>query len=410
MPRPRALVCASLVLLLAGPAASEPRLVFGSGSGVAEIPFDLHNNHINVRGRLGDSDSLWIVIDSGASGASVSASRASALGLAVAHGGTARGAGGVVESGMVHGVTLRLPGLELTQLDMSSIPLDGVALQTGRPMDVILGHALLGRAVVEIDYAARVLRVFDPSRPAPDSASARVAPESATLPLAFRQNLPYVRASVELPGRSPIEGEFVLDTGAATAFSLADDFVQKHQALDAVPHTIRARMGGVGGMVENRVGRIDRLRLGPFALEKPVTVFRLPSPGRISAPGTAGNIGAEILRRFRVTFDYPRSRVTFAPNPALAEPFEADMSGLVTTVQPDSAHAMQVLWTQDDSPASEAGIVAGDVIEAVNGRAVADLGPSAFRDMLRRPDSVYVLTVRRGSERREVTIKTRRLI
>ena len=404
------LVSASLALLLAGPAAAETRLVFGSGSGVAEIPFELHNNHINVRGRLGDSDSLWIVIDSGASGATVSASQASALGLAVSHGGTAHGAGGTVESGMVHGVTLRLPGLELTQLDMSSIPLDGVGLQTGRPMDVILGRALLDRAVVEIDYAARVLRVFDPARPRADGSAGRTAPASATLPLEFRHGLPYVKATVELPGRPPVEGQFVLDTGAATAFTLGHEFVETQHALEAVPHTIRARMGGVGGMVENRVGRIDRLRLGRFALEKPVTVFRLPGAGRISAPGTAGNIGAEILRRFRVTFDYPKRRVTFAPNAAFSEPFEADMSGLVTTVQPDSARTLQVLWTQDDSPAAEAGIAAGDVIEAVNGMAAAGVGPTAIREMFRRPDSTYVLTVRRGSERREVTIRTRRLI
>jgi len=79
-------------------------------------------------------------------------------------------------------------------------------------------------------------------------------------------------------------------------------------------------------------------------------------------------------------------------------------------VQPDSARTMQVLWTQDDSPAAEAGIAAGDVIEAVNGRAAAGVGPTAIREMFRRPDSTYVLTVRRGSERREVTIRTRRLI
>ena len=403
------LLLAWLALLPPERAAAEARLVFGS-SGVAEFPFDLHNNHINVRGRIGDSDSLWIVLDSGASGASVSASRARSLGLAIQGGGTAQGAGGSVESGRVPNATIRLPGLELVGQDLSSIPLDGVALQTGRPMDVIVGHALLDRAVVEIDYAARKVRVFDPSRPRPDSPAGHAAPASVTLPLAFHQDLPYVKATVELPGRSPIEGQFVLDTGAATAFSLAAEFVQDHHALDAVPRTIRTRMGGVGGMTENRVGRIDRLRLGALTIEKPVTVFRLPSPGRISAPGTAGNIGAEILRRFRVTFDYPRHRVTFEPNAAFTEPYEADMSGLVTQVLPDSARALQVMWTQDGSPAAEAGIAAGDVIEAVDGHPVAELEPPAIREMFRRPDSTYTLTVRRGSERREVKLTTRRLI
>src|SRR5262249_37262484 len=162
---------------------------FASPDGVAEIPFELHNNHINVRGRLGDSDSLWIVLDSGASGASVSASRARALGLPVTRGGTANGAGGSVESGRVSHVTIRLPGRGRVGGALRSSPVAGAPAQTGRPMDVILGHALLARAVVEIAYTARRPRVMDPKR-------ATTRPQGTTLPLSFRQNLPYVQASV----------------------------------------------------------------------------------------------------------------------------------------------------------------------------------------------------------------------
>src|SRR5438094_5250988 len=120
MRRPLVLLCAWLALLPPERAAAEARLVFGSSDGVAEFPFELHNNHINVRGRIGDSDSLWIVLDSGASGASVSASRAKSLGLAIQGGGTAQGAGGSVESGRVPNATIRLPGLELLGQDLSS--------------------------------------------------------------------------------------------------------------------------------------------------------------------------------------------------------------------------------------------------------------------------------------------------
>src|ERR1041385_185318 len=100
MRRPLA-VLAFVALLPGGPAAADPRLVFSLPSGVAEIPFQLFGNHIYVRGRVGDSDSLWIVFDTGASTASISDSKAKALGLAIAPGGTSRGAGGTVESGIV---------------------------------------------------------------------------------------------------------------------------------------------------------------------------------------------------------------------------------------------------------------------------------------------------------------------
>ena len=394
----------ALITLLPAPrAAAEPRLVFGSTAGVAEIPFQLYGNHIYVRGRVGDSDSLWIVLDTGASAASISATKAKSLGLRIESGGTAHGAGGVVEAGVVRGASIRMPGLELVDQPMSSLPLDAIEVQTGRPMDVIVGWALLSRAVVEIDYAARLLRITDPARFEPPAGG-------EPLPLTFRQNLPYVKASVDVPGRKPIEGEFVLDAGAATALTLAPDVVEREKVLEAVPKTLRTRAGGVGGQVENRTGRVDRLRLGAYAIDHPVTTFRLPGPGAISAAGTAGNIGGEVLRRFDATFDYPHQRLWLVPNAALAEPFEADMSGLVAQVLADSTRAMQVLWLQDGSPAVEAGIAAGDVIESVDGRSIAELTPVAVREMFRMPERRYRLTVRRGDSRREVTLTTRRLI
>jgi PDZ domain-containing protein len=303
----------------------------------------------------------------------------------------------------VRGATIRMPGLELQDQMLTTLPLDNIELQTGRPMDVIVGFALLSRVVVEIDYAARVLRFTDPAKFKPPA-------RSEPLPLTFRQNLPYVRATVEVPGRKPIAGEFVLDVGANSALALAPDLVEREKLLAAVPKTVPGRAGGVGGHVENRVGRIDRLRIGAYAVERPVTTFRLPGPGAISARGTLGNIGAETLRRFDVTFDYARRRMWLTPNAALAEPFESDMTGLVTQVLADSARGLQILSLQDGSPASGAGLAAGDVIEAVDGRSIAELTPVGVREMFRKPETTYALTVRRGTERREVKLTTRRLI
>jgi hypothetical protein len=402
MRRPLA-VLAFVALLPGGPAAADPRLVFSLHTGVAEIPFQLFGNHIYVRGRVGDSDSLWIVLDTGASDASMSASKAQALGLKIERGSISHGAGGTVESGRVRSTSIRMPGLELRDQPIGTLPLDAIEIQTGRPMDVILGYSLLSRAVVEIDYAASVLRVTDPAKFKPPGGATELA-------LVLRQNLPYVQATVEVPGRDPISGEFVLDAGASTALTIAADVVEREKLVQAVPKTLRARAGGVGGQVETRVGRTDRLRIGPYALDHPVTMFRQPGPGAISAAGTVGNIGCEVLRRFDVTFDYAHLRMWLLPNDAVSEPFEADMSGLVTQVQPDSARGMKVLWLQDDSPATAAGLAPDDVIEAVDGLPIAESTPVAVRELFRRPDQTYRLSVRRGSTRLEVKLTTRRLI
>src|SRR5262249_22296982 len=158
----------------------------------------------------------------------------------------------------------RLPGVDLVGQDLASVPLDSIAARTGRSMDVILGHAFFARAVVEIDYEARQVRVFDPPRAPPDTGG-------TVLPLEFVPTLPYVTASVELAGRRPIEGDFMLDTGAAPGVTLSAEFVREERVLESDPHTRSVRMGGVGGTVENRVGRIERLRLGAFTFDRPNT-------------------------------------------------------------------------------------------------------------------------------------------
>jgi hypothetical protein len=186
--------------------------------------------------------------------------------------------------------------------------------------------------------------------------------------------------------------------------------VEREKLLEAVPKTLRTRTGGVGGQTESLTGRVDRLRLGPYALERPVTMFRLPGPGLISAPGTAGNIGCGVLRRFDVTFDYPKKRMWLAPNAAFNDPFETNMTGFVAQVQADSTRSMKVLWLQDDSPATEAGLAVDDVIEAVDGKSIAELTPVGVRELFQVPDKTFRLTVRRGDQRREVTLTTRRMI
>ena len=48
-------------------------------------------------------------------------------------------------------------------------------------------------------------------------------------------------------------------------------------------------------------------------------------PDRLGADGI---IGTEILRRYKVIWDYPHSRVVLEPNNRVSEPYEYNMSGL----------------------------------------------------------------------------------
>ena len=75
------------------------------------------------------------------------------------------------------------------------------------------------------------------------------------------------------------------------------------------------------------------------------------------------------MRRFTVTWDYQHERMLLVPNSQLHDPFEADSSGLHLTVRPPAFNIIYVAAVLPGSPAAAAGLLVGDVITAINGKA-----------------------------------------
>jgi len=383
--------------------ADTGRLLLAPESGPVRVPFDLLVNHIYMRGRVNDSDSLWIVLDSGAGGNVIDAAVAKQLGLTVASMGRGRGAGGYVDAGQVPSVSVKLPGVTLDSVPISTMPLESFKRQSGRPMDVIVGQPLIERCVLRIDYASRMLE-FLPAQ------TFQYAGKGAIVPLTFRYGHPYIRARITLPGHAPIEGQFVVDLGSSQAVILTPAFIEERHVLDDIGRTIEARGHGVGGQLLARVGRIGSVEVGGTTFERPITMLPVSSGAMVGASDAIGNIGGEIMRRFTVTLDYSRNRMILEPNAQLREPFDADMSGLGARMGPDGSNALEVEWIQSDSPASEAGVQPNDLIERIDGRPALEIGVSGLRAMSRHDGERHVLSIRRGDQTLEIRITNRRMI
>ena len=398
----------SLLLALflpAGCSAAGPALKFTATDGrTATVPFLLRGNHVYVRGTVNASDSLWFFVDTGAGSNVISAGAVPRLGLKTEGLGEAHGAGGTVAARRVVGATIRIAGLEFGDVLTASIPLESVATQVGLPVEGIVGSPLFQNAVVEFDYARSVLVVHAPG-------SFHYAGPGKPVPIEIRANQhPYVQAAVTLEGGTPIRGPFVIDTGSASALILSPTFVEQHHALASLSKSMTGRSGGVGGASFNPVGRVARLALGPYQLEQPITTFTQKVGGQISDADAVGNIGGDVLRRFKVIFDYKGKTMTLEPTALYGTPFENDMSGIVPLVLTDGTRAVSVAAVQPDSPASEAGILPGDVLETVDGSPLDATSLAGVRARLRRPGETVRLGLRRGAVRSEVTLVTRRLI
>jgi hypothetical protein len=379
-------------------------LALDTQSGPVKIPIDLRGNHIYMRGRINDSDSLWIVLDSGASGDVVDESVAKRLGLEIAAMTQGRGAGGTVDAGQIRSVSIRLPGATLEGSPIVSMPLGAFERQSGRPMEVIVGYPLISRCVIKLDYLSRTLELI-PAKTFKYKGSGKV------VPVTFLQNHPYVTARVTVPGRKkPIQGRFVIDLGSSMALILSPWAIHEYQLNEAITNTIEALGRGVGGQVPSRMGRVTSLDLGGFKFQNPITTMPLSDQAHISADGNLGNIGGEFMRRFTVYFDYSRSHMILEPNTRLNDPFESDMSGIAPRMGPDGSQALEVEWVQSVSPAAEVGIKAADLIEQVDGKPALEVGVPGLKEMFRHPGETHHLTIRRGDEHLEISLTTRRLI
>ena len=377
------------------PALSSAALQFTSGQSARRIPFEFVGNHIYLRARVNGSGPLWFLLDTGATSSYFDAQQAKALGLGI--------------QGESKTVVLNLPGVRLRNQTFSIQPL-GFGIYDGHAVDGMLGYDFISRFVIEINYANRTINLF-----APQTYKHLGSGEAVPLTMLADDSggkVPLVQATIFQPGREPLAGKFIADTGARGALSFNSPFVAANKLLQSTAKTIQAPLGG-GSMVresQQPVGRVPSLQVGSFQFKNPVAVFFLDKQGVLASPDFDGVIGGEIWRRFKVVFDYSRRQMILKPNRRFSETDEYDMSGLLLIAGGSDRKTLQVKHLIEDSPAGMAGLREGDVIAAVNGRPAAKLSLEQVRRMFKQEGQSYRLSINRGDERMQLRIRLRRLI
>jgi C-terminal processing protease CtpA/Prc len=118
----------------------------------------------------------------------------------------------------------------------------------------------------------------------------------------------------------------------------------------------------------------------------------------------------EVLRRFKVTFDYSRSRIHLEPNRAFAEPFVYDASGLRLRAARPAFSPPYVASVVASSPAEQAGLQPNDVLLEIDGRSTAGMSLEGIRETLRQPGKQHRLILSRGETTIKTALRTRELL
>ena len=400
----RLLTAASLLLT----AASGHRDAASSRSHEARpYPFEIASNKPFVQVTVNGSAPQWFILDSGCAEGSVIAKEcADRLGLerrdeTQQHLGA--GAGVAVGVATTSGVTLSVAGDTLRAPEFRVFTLAHVAPYEGRRVDGLLGDDFLSRHVVEIDYAHRGFRLIDPGHYAPD-------PRAVVVPITFDHGLAVASGAITTPDGAALDCRLVIDTGVRATVILFHPFVVERRLLASQPTLLAGTIGGgAGGETIGDIGRLASLRIGGMSFDRPTAIFSRDTVGVFAGHDQDGIIGGELLRRCKVTFDYPHRRLILEPYAARPAAFEYDMSGLFLVARGDDFQELVIQSVAAGTPAADAGLKRGDRIVAIDGRGGAALALERVRELFRKP-GVHQVDVARGGERLSVRLTTRRLV
>ena len=373
---------------LANTAAQSPAYRFTSGQSALRVPIELANDLIVLKVRVNNSRPLRFIFDTGASISVIDPQSAKALGLRAKGKLDLDATGGTVQSGLIGPVSLSLTGVTVFNQTLATIDLDSVAPLFGYKIDGIIGHDFINNFVVEIDYAASLLNLYE-------TGSYKYSQTGESIPIELVEKTPFARARIVLNGREPVEGKFEVDTGGTGILFLNTPFVKKHKMLETLTTQAQSKLGGAGGSSAAVKAQVPAVELGSFVIKNPLVVFAQGTEGSEGSAEYDGELGSGFFSQFKTILDYSRSQMILERNENVSG--GKDLSGLEIVAEAPRFRTYVVNNVDQDSPAATAGVHEEDTIVAVDGRPAARLTLRELRRVFTQGGD-RVLSVKRGSK------------
>jgi len=381
------------------------RLGAVAGERVFAVEYDDARLYVPVRS--GGKDLGAWVLDTGVQRTVVDDGVAAALGIRAGEteevSGAGRGTMRRAEAGPlaleVGRVPLRLPAVSVAPFDALLSPF------LGRRVPGLIGSELFAAHLVEVDFAARTVRV-DPVRPL-------AGPGTVEVPLRVMDGIPFASVRLVLPDGRNVEARALVDLGAKANALFTESFLGRGMR-SAWTRTVRGSLGaGVGGETRYDFGRMPRIELpgrsGSVALED--ALVGLSAEGTLRGPWGDLLLGSAFLEHWTVLLDLPHHRMVLAGPARVRDGREHDMSGLFLLAEGADLRTLRVHRVTPGSPAEEAGLRSGARVLAVDGKPAEAWTLTGLRERLRRqPDDPVALSVEQDGRASVVQLRLRRLV
>ncbi|WP_234736554.1 pepsin/retropepsin-like aspartic protease family protein [Tellurirhabdus bombi] len=368
---------------------------------IARIPFELHSNLIVVPVKINNSDTLHFILDTGVSSTIITdpaAIRSQKLQFTRKVKLTGAGEGGQLLASVAINNVLTMGHMRANHQNMVVLDEDVLQLSeyVGIPIHGIFGYEVFNNFIVTIDFQRREILLQQPS-----SYRYRRS-RGVRYPIMIQDTKPYTDVLAVVDNGKTVPIRVVIDTGAGHALLINRN--NGNEDVRLPDKVIRAQLGrGLSGVINGNLGRIHKIRFGNFEMDNVVASFpdSLAFGVKIGTQTERnGNIGCEILRRFKVTFNYHDKYLVLKPvKRILKQTFEHDMSGMELKARGLNLRNYYIEKIIDDSPADQAGLKEGDEVIFINGSSAAKMHISEIYKLLQKGDGkeLEILVRRNGN-------------
>jgi len=392
---------AVIAVILAGTSLSgkSSRIATPSQGPIAELDFEIVGGRIYVPAEV-NGHKLSAVLDSGAGSSVLDTDLADRWNLpsggkiAVQGGGNAMVGGKFLTKTVISvaGITEPIP---------IAIPLHPLDRMEGRHIESILGFHFFQTHVVEIDYQKRHLRIFN--------SSSNFMPTGVPQPIRIEGSLCHTTVGMTIDN-DHYSLESIIDTGA-TGPALTTKFLDAHPLN--VARTPLAEIGaGVGGSSRGQKFRPNSIQIGSILMQRPIVAMTESGGGVVGKISSFDLLlGAEVLQRFVITFDYAYSKVYLVPNLDAFRPFDADKTGLRVLAEGADLRIYRIKGVLPGSSAEKSGVKVDDVIESVDNLPASNYTLQELRELFRSPAAKeWKLGIRRDDAQLTISLEAKSII
>ena len=365
-----------------------------------DLRFKMIHNLIIIPAFINGSDTLNFILDTGVSHTMIT-SLNGAEGISFNFAREIElfglGSGRVVKAFHSFGNVMELPGI--IGFNHNAIILkeefDYLSQGLGMQINGLMGYDVFDGFVVEINYTNQKLTLYDPKF-YNSKKKEKLLKKSEVINIEIKRRKPYVKAKVTDDSNNTIDVNLLVDSGASHAVSL---FQSSSQQLEVPENSMYTYIGaGLSGDIYGYIGRTKRFMIGSFKFKKPIITYPDETSIQISdyESDRSGSLGADILRRFTVIFDYHGGEMLLKPNSNFKSDFKYNLSGIDVTTPIPTFPMYEVTKIRKGSPAWIAGLEEGDQIVSINGMLTSEYSLSNVVQMLQaRPGKRMVVGIQR---------------